>query len=66
MKKELENIKLAKQIAKENDLIYAPDDVALAWMNRFSEIIRMAERDKCVCACEKNGFLEAAKILKEM
>jgi len=66
MKKELENLKFAQQTAEENNLVYAPDDVALAWMNRFSEIIRMAERDRCVHACEKAGFLEAVKILKEM
>jgi hypothetical protein len=66
MKKELENIKFAKKAAKENNLIYAPDDAALVWMNRFSEIIRMAERDRCVHACEKAGFSEAAKFLREM
>lgn len=64
MKKEL--VKFAQQAAEENDLIYAPDDDALAWMNRFSEIIRIVERNKCADTCEKAGFIDAAKLLREM
>ena len=65
MKKEL-NIKFAQQAAEENNLVYAPDDAALAWINRFSEIIRMSERGMCASACEKAGLLEAAKLLRNM
>ena len=64
MKKEL--IKFAQQAAEENDLVYAPDDIALAWMNRFSEIIRMGERDRCAQACEKAGLIDAAKLIREI
>ncbi len=64
MKKEL--IKIAKQVAEENDLVYAPDEAALAWMNKFSEIIRIGERERCAQACEKLGMLEAAETIRKL
>lgn len=64
MKSELTN--LAKRVAEENDLVYAPDEAALAWMNEFSKIIRMGERERCAQACEKAEHIEAANIIRRM
>jgi len=64
MKREL--IKIAKQVAEENDLVYAPDDVALEWMNKFSEIIRIGEKERCAQACEKLGMHEAAEVIRRL
>ena len=45
MTKEL--VKLAKKVAKEQDLVYAPDMQAMIWMQRFSEMITITERERC-------------------
>lgn len=58
-------LKIAKQIAKEHDLIYAPDEIAVQWMNRFSEIISIGEREKCAQVCEDMGLHDAAKKIRE-
>ena len=64
MKREL--TKLAKQVAEENDLIYAPDDAALAWMNEFSKIIRIGEKERCAQACEELGMHDAAEVIRRL
>lgn len=40
-------VKIAKKLAKDQDLIYAPDIEALVWMQRFAEIITTQERERC-------------------
>jgi hypothetical protein len=50
MSKEL--IRIAKKVAKQEDLIYAPDEDALAWMKTFAKIIKVREREYCAQMCE--------------
>jgi len=64
MKSEL--VKIAKRVAEDHDLIYAPDEDALAWMNKFSEIIRMGERERCAQACEGAELNDAANIIRRL
>lgn len=63
MTKEL--IKLAKKLAKEQDLVYAPDIEALVWMQRFSEIITVQERERCARKAEELGVPELAAAIRE-
>lgn len=58
-------LKIAKQVAKEKDLVYAPDEVALEWMHRFSEIISVGERERCAQICDDMGLPDAAKKIRE-
>jgi Mor family transcriptional regulator len=58
-------LKVAEDAAVEFDLIYAPDELAVQWMNRFSEIISIGEREKCAQICEDMGLPEAAKKIRE-
>jgi Mor family transcriptional regulator len=58
-------LKVAEDAAMEFDLIYAPDELAVQWMNRFSEIISIGEREKCAQICEDMGLPEAAKKIRE-
>ena len=58
-------LKIAKQAAKEKDLVYAPDEVAVQWMHRFSEIVSIGERERCAQICEDMGLPEAAKKIRE-
>lgn len=58
-------LKIAKQVAKEKDLVYAPDEVALEWMHRFSEIISVGERERCAQICDDLGLSDAAKKIRE-
>jgi hypothetical protein len=58
-------LKVAEDAAVEFDLVYAPDEVAVQWMNRFSEIISIGEREKCAQICEDMGLPEAAKKIRE-
>ena len=51
MSKEL--IKMAKKAAKEYDLVYAPDMQAMAWMQMFSEMITITERERCARLAEE-------------
>jgi hypothetical protein len=57
-------LKVAKDAAVEFDLVYAPDEVAVQWMNRFSEIISIGEREKCAQICEDMGLFEAANKIR--
>ena len=63
MSKEL--IRIAKKVAKQEDLIYAPDEDALAWMKTFAKIIKVREREHCAQVCENLGLLEAAAAIRE-
>jgi Mor family transcriptional regulator len=58
-------LKVAEDAAMEFDLVYAPDELAVQWMNRFSEIISIGEREKCAQICEDMGLPEAAKKIRE-
>jgi hypothetical protein len=58
-------LKIAKQAAKEKDLVYAPDEVAVQWMHRFSEIVSIGERERCAQICEDMGLPDAAKKIRE-
>ena len=64
MVKEL--LRFAKKAAKQEDIIYAPDEAAFAWMNRFSEMVRISEREKCAQVCDELGAHDAAKKIREM
>jgi hypothetical protein len=57
-------LKVAEDVAVEFDLVYAPDEVAVQWMNRFSEIISIGEREKCAQICEDMGLFEAANKIR--
>lgn len=63
MSKEL--VKIAKKVAKQEDLIYAPDDAALAWMKRFSKMIAIREREMCAQICDDLGLHEAAIAIRQ-
>lgn len=64
MTKEL--VKIAKKAAKEQDLVYAPDMEAMIWMQRFSEMITIAERERCARLAESWDLpLLAATIRKK-
>ena len=59
-----EILRMAKKAAKEEDLIYAPDIDALAWMYRFSEMVTIKERHRCAKICDDWGLPELAKAMK--
>lgn len=57
---------MANRAAEEEDLIYAPDSAAMAWMRRFSKMVTIQERERCAKLSEKMGNPEiAAAIRKE-
>lgn len=58
-------VKLAKKAAKEEDLVYAPDIAALSWMNRFSRMISLKERERCAQLIEEAGHRDLAKLIRE-
>jgi hypothetical protein len=57
-------LKVAENTAVEFDLVYAPDELAVQWMNRFSEIISIGEREQCAQICEEMGLFEAANKIR--
>lgn len=61
-----ELIHLAQQSAEAENLVYAPDEIALSWMNRFSNMVRINEREKCAQLCESIGAFDAAKKIREL
>jgi len=63
MTKEL--VKLAKKAAKEQDLVYAPDMEAMIWMQRFSEMITITERERCARLAEEWELPELAAAIRE-
>lgn len=61
----VELTKMAKKAAKKSDLVYAPDIDAMVWMQRFSEMVAVYERESCAELCEKWGIPELAKAIRE-
>jgi hypothetical protein len=57
-------VALAKQVAEEEDLIYAPDVAALSWMHKFAKIVTLRERERCAQKVEDAGHPELAKLLR--
>ena len=55
---------MANKAAEEEDLVYAPDSAAMAWMRKFSKMVALAEREKCAAKCEALGFDEAAEAIR--
>jgi hypothetical protein len=57
---------MANEAAEGEDLIYAPDAAAMAWMRKFSKMVTLAERERCATLCEEAGLQDmAATIRKE-
>ena len=63
MTKEL--VKLAKKAAKEQNLVYAPDMEAMIWMQRFSEMITITERERCARLAESWDLNLLAEAIRE-
>ena len=57
--------KIAKKVAKKENLIYAPDEDALAWMRTFAQIIKLRERNFCAQICEDMELPEAAAAIRQ-
>ena len=58
-------IKLAQKLAKDQDMIYAPDMEAMIWMQRFSEIVTVQERERCARLAEDWDLPELAAAIRE-
>ena len=58
-------VKIAKRLAKDQDLVYAPDMEALVWMQRFSEMITINERERCARKAEDFGVFDLAAAIRE-
>lgn len=58
-------VKIAKKLAKDQDLVYAPDIEALVWMQRFSEIIKTNERERCARKAEEWDLPLLAAAIRE-
>jgi predicted component of type VI protein secretion system len=58
-------IKLAQKLAKDQDMIYAPDMEAMIWMQRFSEIVTVQERERCARKAEDWGLPDLAAAIRE-
>lgn len=58
-------IKLAQKLAKDQDMIYAPDMEAIIWMQRFSEIVTVQERERCARLAEEWDLPELAAAIRE-
>lgn len=58
-------IKLAQKLAKDQDMIYAPDMEAMIWMQRFSEIVTVQERERCARLAEDWELPELAAAIRE-
>lgn len=58
-------VKIAKQAAKEEGLIYAPDIAALACLQRISKILIQNERESCAQLCEDFDAPHLAKAIRE-
>ena len=57
---------MANKAAEDEDLIYAPDSAAMAWMRKFSKMVATQERERCARLCEESGYPEmAAEIRRE-
>jgi hypothetical protein len=58
-------IKLAQKLAKDQDMIYAPDMEAMIWMQRFSEIVTVQERERCARLAEDWDLPDLAAAIRE-
>lgn len=58
-------VKLAQQVADEEDLVYAPDVAALNWMNKFAKLVAIKEREACANKLEEAGYSDMAKLLRD-
>ena len=58
-------IKLAQNLAKDQDMIYAPDMEAMIWMQRFSEIVTVQERERCARLAEDWDLPDLAAVIRE-
>jgi hypothetical protein len=58
-------IKLAQKLAKDQDMIYAPDMEAIIWMQRFSEIVTVQERERCARLAEDWDVPELAAAIRK-
>jgi hypothetical protein len=58
-------IKLAQKLAKDQDMIYAPDMEAMIWMQRFSEIVTVQERERCARLAEDWDLPELATAIRK-
>jgi hypothetical protein len=58
-------IKLAQKLAKDQDMIYAPDMEAMIWMQRFSEIVTVQERERCARLAEDLDVPELAAAIRK-
>ena len=55
---------MANKAAEEEDLVYAPDSAAMAWMRRFAKMVAITERERCATLCEELGHTEAAEAIR--
>ncbi len=55
---------MANRAAEEEELIYAPDSAAMAWMRRFAKMVAVTERERCAALCEELGHTEAAAAIR--
>ena len=58
-------IKLAQKLAKDQNMIYAPDMEAMIWMQRFSEIVTVQERERCARLAEDWDLPELAAAIRK-
>ena len=55
---------MANKAAEDEELIYAPDSAAMAWMRRFAKMVAITERERCAALCEELGHTEAAEAIR--
>ena len=55
---------MANKAAEDEELIYAPDSAAMAWMRKFSKMVALTERERCAALCEELGHTEAAEAIR--
>jgi hypothetical protein len=55
---------MANEAAEGEDLIYAPDAAAMAWMRKFSKMVTLTERERCAALCEDLGYTQAAEAIR--
>lgn len=55
---------LANKVAEEEELIYAPDSAAMAWMRKFAKMVATQERERCAALCEEMGSPDIAAAIR--
>lgn len=58
-------VKLAQQVADEEELIYAPDVAALNWMHKFAKMVAIKERETCAQKLDDAGYPDLAKLIRD-